>query len=268
VAVDRALADYQLGEVSRLLYEAIWSEYCDWAIELAKVRLADASLPSGTREATWWTLVEVLDTYLRLLHPLMPFLTEAIWAELPHRATDPDLLIVARWPAPSGVDAAAEAEVGAIIELVRGIRNARTEAQLPTTAWLPLEVHVEPALAGTLEGLRSAIERLGRVRPIERRLSPEALADAREEGGLTILGGGFEAVLGRPTVDPAASTVERARLERELADAERLLAATQARLANEEFVSKAPPSVVEGARSREAELVELTLTLRDRLERT
>src|SRR5690606_8492010 len=77
-AVDGAMASYQFGEVTRLLYEAIWSEYCDWGVELAKVRLTDEALPVEAREATWWSLVEVLDTYLRLLHPVMPFVTEAL----------------------------------------------------------------------------------------------------------------------------------------------------------------------------------------------
>jgi valyl-tRNA synthetase len=95
-AVDRAMADYAFGEVTRVLYDAIWSEYCDWGIELAKVRLTDESLSAAEREATWWTLVDALDTYLRLLHPVMPFITERLWAAIPHRATDPDLLIVAR----------------------------------------------------------------------------------------------------------------------------------------------------------------------------
>ncbi len=98
-AVDAAMADYGFGEMTRVLYDAIWNEYCDWGLELAKVRLADESLEPAAREATWWTLVEVLDTYLRLLHPVMPFVTEALWAAIPHRATDPELLIVARWPA-------------------------------------------------------------------------------------------------------------------------------------------------------------------------
>ena len=89
-AVDKAMADYAFGEVTRILYEAIWNEYCDWGLELAKVRLNDASLPDAEREATWWALVEALDTYLRLLHPVMPFLTEQLWQALPHRATDPD----------------------------------------------------------------------------------------------------------------------------------------------------------------------------------
>ncbi len=86
-AVDGAMAQYAFGEVTRLVYEAIWSEFCDWGLELAKVRLTDPELPDDVREATWWTLVEVLDTYLRLLHPVMPFVTEALWAAIPHRAT-------------------------------------------------------------------------------------------------------------------------------------------------------------------------------------
>ena len=93
-----AMADFNFGEVTRLLYDAIWNEYCDWGLELAKVRLADATCRHAEREATWWALVEALDTYLRLLHPVMPFITETLWEALPHRATDPGLLIVARWP--------------------------------------------------------------------------------------------------------------------------------------------------------------------------
>ena len=130
------MAGYAFGEVTRLLYEAIWSEFCDWGLELAKVRLADDRLGPEEREATWWTLVEVLDTYLRLLHPVMPFVTEALWAALPHRASDPDLLIVARWPGAGERDLAVETEVGALVELVTEIRNARAQAKLPAADWL------------------------------------------------------------------------------------------------------------------------------------
>ena len=83
-AVDRGIAEYQFGEVTRALYDGIWSEFCDWGIELAKVRLADETLPAAERAATWWTLVDALDTYLRLLHPVMPFVTEAIWVPQRH----------------------------------------------------------------------------------------------------------------------------------------------------------------------------------------
>ena len=136
------MADYAFGEVTRLLYDAIWNEFCDWGVELAKVRLADASLSDDVREATWWTLVEALDTYLRLLHPVMPFVTEALWAAIPHRASDPDLLIVARWPAHGQRDLAVETEVSALIGLVGDLRNARATAKLPAGDWLATRVYV------------------------------------------------------------------------------------------------------------------------------
>src|SRR5205823_5124045 len=129
--VDRAIADLQLAEVTRALYDGIWSEFCDWGLELAKVRLNDRSLTVAEQEATWWMLVEALDTYLRLLHPVMPFVTEALWAVLPHTADDPELLMVARWPQASQLvaarDAAIERNVGQVLELIRAIRNARAE---------------------------------------------------------------------------------------------------------------------------------------------
>jgi valyl-tRNA synthetase len=94
-AVDRALGDYAFGEMTRALYDTIWSEFCDWGLELAKVRLADETADPADREATWWTLVAAYDTYLRLLHPVMPFITETLWGQMPHAADDPELLIVA-----------------------------------------------------------------------------------------------------------------------------------------------------------------------------
>ena len=270
-AVDRAMADYGFGEVTRLLYEAIWNEYCDWGLELAKVRLTDASLSDAEREATWWALVEALDTYLRLLHPVMPFITERLWQALPHRATDPELLIVARWPGTAERDVAAEAQVGALVELVRAVRNARADARLEPGAWLPLDVYVEPELGHALEALRPAIERLARARPLRRHLTREDLhGTAGAHGGLAVIAGPAEAVVGTGTAgtaDPAAAEADRARLEKELADAERLLAAARARLANEAFMSKAPPAIVEGARASEAELADQVDRLRDRLGR-
>jgi valyl-tRNA synthetase len=267
-AVDRAIADYAFGEVTRLVYDAIWSEYCDWGLELAKVRLADQLLSVETREATWWTLVEVLDTYLRLLHPVMPFVTEALWASLPHRASDPELLIVARWPAPSERDATAEAEVEALIELVRGIRNARAESKIEPARWLPVDVAVPLAAGPTFEALRPAIERLARARPVERRLTREALAATAGATDLAVIAGELEALVRVGAADAAANgdvSLERARLERELADAEGWLAAARERLANDAFTARAPAAVVEGARAREAELADQVERLRERL---
>ena len=268
-AVDAAIADFAFGEVTRLLYDAIWNEFCDWGVELAKVRLADESLSAETREATWWALVQALDTYLRLLHPVMPFVTEQLWGAIPHRASDPGLLIVARWPAPTGRDERVEADVEAILELVRGLRNARAAARVEAAAWLPTEVVVPMTMGPTFEALRTAVERLARARPLDRRLSREALGQGSgsTDGALAVIAGELEALAhrGDGTGDEAARDAERARLDRELKEARGWLEAARARLANEAFIAKAPPDVVEGARAREAELADQVERLEDRL---
>ena len=269
-AVDAAMADHVFGEVTRLLYEAIWSEFCDWGLEFAKVRLADVSVGAEAREATWWTLVEVLDTYLRLLHPVMPFVTEALWSSLPHRASDPELLIVARWPGVGERDVAAEADVDAIVALVRGIRNARAEARIEPATWLPVDVAIPTSLSPAFESLQPAIERLARARPITRHLTVDGLRPAGDGStDLVVVSGDLEAIVrsSGPAADPAAGRLERARLERELRDAEERLAAARMRLADASFVSKAPPHIVEAARAREAELADLVDRLTDLLAR-
>ena len=231
-AVDAAMAGYAFGEVTRLVYEAIWNEYCDWGLEFAKVRLADERLSQDEREATWWTLVEVLDTYLRLLHPVMPFVTEALWAALPHRASDPDLLIVARWPGVGKADPLAERDVAVLIDLVGEIRNARASAKLPAADWLETLVYVPIELGPTFEALKPAIERLARSRPLHRELTPEALEAAAQPGDLTIIvaGGEIEAAVRPKTTDADADALERERLVRDLAEAEGWLAAARERL--------------------------------------
>jgi valyl-tRNA synthetase len=264
-AADRALADYAFGQLTGTLYDAIWGEYCDWALELAKVRLADEALPAEDREATWWTLVEALDTYLRLLHPVMPFVTEAIWGQLPKAPLDPELLVVASWPAAGAADPAAEADTAALLDLVRAVRNARSEARIAPTAWLPVDAAVPEPLAPAFDALRPALERLARARPLTRLADAAALHDVAT-GGLAVVAGDLEAVV-RPAVATDANTVarDRSRLEKELADTEVLLVTTRARLADERFTSKAPPAVVAGARAREAELAERAGKLRARL---
>ncbi len=273
--VDRAIADFQLAEVTRALYDGIWSELCDWGLELAKVRLADLSLPAATREATWWTLAEALDTYVRLLHPVMPFLTEALWEVLPHAADDPEMVIVARWPDAAAAqdrrDVPLEFGVGQVLELITAVRNARATAGVQASAWLPLDVAVPAALTPTFEALAPAVERLARARPLTR-VDKLGAADARDGSTLTVVAGGIEARIttapaGEGSGAAAPSAAERARLEKELAQAATALQGTQARLADLAFLERAPANVVEGARTRAAELAErvarLTASLRD-----
>ncbi len=262
---DRALEAFAFGELTRVLYDSIWGEFCDWALELAKVRLADATLAAADREATWWTLVEALDTYLRLLHPVMPFVTEAIWGEMPHADGDPDLLVVADWPAPPPADAAAEAQVGALVDLVRALRNARSEAKLDPAAWLPVQVALPRDLEPAFDSLAPALERLAHARPLARTTDAEALR-AGASGGLAVVAGAIEAIIRPAARDDEAAARDRARLERELSGTETQLVGARARLADERFVVQAPPAVVERARARVAELEERIAKLRVGLE--
>jgi valyl-tRNA synthetase len=199
----------------------------------------------------------------------MPFVTEALWAALPHRDGDPDLLIVARWPGAVERDMAAESAVGRLIDFVGEIRNARASAKLPAADWLETLAYVPVALGPTFEALRPAIERLARARPLRRELTPEALEAAVRPGDLTVIvaGGELEAAVRPATTHEGSDALERDRLERDLADAEGWLSAARERLANESFTSRAPAAVVDGARAREAELADQVARLRDRLGR-
>ena len=268
-AVDAAMDGFAFGEATRLLYEATWSEYCDWGLELAKVRLADERLATEEREATWWALVEGLDALVRLLHPFMPFLTEAIWEALPHASDDPSLLIVADWPAPAAWTAArdpeAEAAVDRLRALVTEVRNARSTARIAPGASRPGDVLVPAALATTFDAVAPAIERLARLRPLVRHADRTSFSAAERPGSLAVIAGELEARIGADPGDLDAGAAERARLGRELAEAERFLEAARSRLADAAFTTKAPPPIVAGARAREAELADQVARLRARL---
>jgi valyl-tRNA synthetase len=249
--VEEAYATFQFAEATRLLHDALWSEYCDWYLELAKPHLGQGR-PLSTRRATWQVLTWVLDRYLRLLHPVMPHITEEIWGRLPRRPDDPELLIVAAWPRPSEgaiADRTRASAVAAILELVTQIRNARTDAGIASGAWLDATVWLaEPLMREVFLELGDAVGRLARIRA--------TVVDARDglppvQGRLAVVSRGAEARLSGSEADRER---ERARLRRELDETARLLAASEARLADQRFVSRAPEHVVGGVRARVEEL--------------
>jgi valyl-tRNA synthetase len=247
--LNRNLIGYGFSEAAQRIYDAIWAEYCDQAIELAKVTLSDESRPAAERVAVWWTLVEGLDALLRLLHPVAPFITEGIWEALPRREGDGPLLATAPWPV-RGVKGGDEASaIDQWLELVREVRAARTSTKLPAGAWMPLAVAAPASLAASGERLRAAIERLARVRP----LTITSNLPTGEEGML-IVAGALTARLTPPEADASTRDADRARREGELAAARTQLAAAEARLADPSFTGKAPPTVVAGAERRVAEL--------------
>jgi valyl-tRNA synthetase len=274
-AVSTAYASLQLGEATRRLHEATWSTYCDWYLELAKAILADATASPAARRATWQTLAWVLDRYLRLLHPVMPFVTEAIWGRMPHAPGDPGLLIVADWPDAQLerrlADPAQAAVVAELLDLVRAIRNARAEAAIGAGEWLAAELTLpDERSRAAYASLAGPLARLGRLRPVV--LAAPARGASGDAAGPPALGGEaarLHVLAGRTSADlergSADLTRERARLERELGDARRRLAAAEARLADAAFTAKAPAPVVEGARARAAELRERVAGLEGRL---
>ncbi len=260
-SVEKAYADFEFGEAARLLYDAVWSEYCDWYLELAKIALNDSSDdPSdgarnvARKRAVWSTLTWVLDRYLRLLHPIVPMLTEEIWGRLPHLPNDPELLIVARWPAPAdgGVenDRRSSDGVAQLIEMVTDIRAARAESGIEASEWLPALIWLpEGTGRDAYPALETAVGKLARVRPTL--VDERAALDSQGSGGLAVISTTGEARLLRSDADRER---ERARLQKELRAAEAQLSATEARLADDEFVSRAPANVVEHARDRANEL--------------
>ncbi|MFN3929838.1 MAG: class I tRNA ligase family protein, partial [Thermoflexus sp.] len=246
--VTEAMEAFDFGEAGRRIYEFAWDEFCDWYIEIAKEPLYRGSEADQAR--TRGVLVYVLDGILRMLHPFMPFITEALWGYLKQAgAVDgAEGLIVASWPSPGPVDESAEAGMQVLIETIRAIRNAREAHRVPSerriAAWIA---------AGELLPVRAAhrdlLATLARVDPNQLML----VADLHEppEDAVTYSAGPIRIYL--PLAGLIDRAAERARLERELADLEARIAKTEALLASE-FAARAPAGVVEKERRKLEEL--------------
>jgi valyl-tRNA synthetase len=233
---DEAYADYDLARVSRALYHFMWDEYCDWYLELAKLR-DDA--------AAGRVLTHVLDQALRLLHPVMPFVTEEIWQAL-HAPAGEAALMRAAWaePAPERRDEQAEAEFGALREVVTALRRFRADHGLAPSARIDVAAVAAPAeqavMAGGLEGIRR-LAGVGEWRFV---------ADGAEIDGPV----GKLPLERAELLVPLAGVVnldeERERLQRALAEAVAELDRADRKLANEGFVAKAPGAVVDAEREK------------------
>ena len=262
--VDAAYSSFQFAEATRLLHAAIWSEYCDWYLELAKTQLTPGR-SAEVRVVTWQVLAWVLDRYLRMLHPVMPHITEHIWAALPKSPDDPDLLMVARWPDPAAgdiADAGTAAGVGDLLELITGIRNARTDAGIEAGTWLAATVSARTGpLRDAIVGLDEAVARLARVRVV---VADDPTVLEGVPNAIAVVTAAAEARLAATEGDRER---DRARVERELAESVRHLEAAQARLADPRFTERAPTAVVDGARQRAQELTDRVARLSELLDR-
>jgi valyl-tRNA synthetase len=246
----RQLDALDLGGYAATVYDLAWSDYCDWFLEMAKVDLRRPDANDADRAATWLAAAEGLATLSRLLHPLMPFVTEELWhalGEAEPRATNGEpLLAVAAWPAGGERDPEAEAAFDDLATLVRGVRNLRTDAGSPAGSWIPLVVEPAGSAAEVALGLGVPyLETLARVRPIHVGAGGERPAlVAASPLGVAWLG-----------VDASAERAVGERRAAQLADLDANIERLQALLANDAFVGKAPAAVVARERQRLADLL-------------
>jgi valyl-tRNA synthetase len=239
---------FELSAAVLELYEVFWSELCDWYLELAKPRLYEQD---ADRTAVSATLLFALDRMLRLLHPVMPHVTEEVWSFMPHGGgSEKGLLAVAEWPEPdpARIDEEAEATVGRAIAAITELRRYRDEAQVKPSAVLPARLS-----AAGYEETAGHLARLAR-------LELAGSADGTEAAAEVNIAGGVVELLPTEAFDPEeAGRRIAARAEKLAAEVARL----ESKLANERFVERAPAEVVEGER---AKLEEYRQTL-ERLER-
>jgi valyl-tRNA synthetase len=257
--VNDALATYRFHEAANRIYDFFWGEFCDWYLELIKPRLnfEEGSDKAPARIACS-NLVKLFDASLRLLHPVMPFITEEIWQAI--YEGQPPLKSIALAPYPQAdkkqFDLNAETEMAILQDLIVNVRNVRAELKVEPKVKVPIEVFAhEPAIRAMIEQNRGAVERLANVEKI-------AFVDgslAKHAGARSTARFDVHVVYERK-IDVAA---ERDRLTKDLEKIEKEFANNQRQLSNEQFLAKAPEKVVEGLRRRAKELVDL----RDKIKR-
>ncbi len=249
--VRAGLDAYRFDLAAQAMYEFVWYEFCDWYLELAKPVLQSADASEAARRGTRRTLLEVLEGTLRLLHPLMPFITEEIWQKVaPLAGVQGPTIMRQPYPRPADwpADAAAERDVAALRAVVLGVRQIRGELDVPHSRATPVYVRSErPGDAAAIAGLAGTIARVANLESVavvesEAQLPPCAIALI---DGRTVL-----APFARLVDDVSA---ELARLEKRRAKAQQERDKCAAKLANANFVANAPAEVVEQERARVAD---------------
>lgn len=238
--VTRFLERYDIGEGARVLYDFIWSELCDWYIELIKPRLY-GKVGEESRQAAQYVLWYVLKNTLQLLHPYMPFITEEIWQNLPH---DGETIMLAPWPEPAGLSSPAhEKMMNTIMAVITEIRTMRSEKNVPPGRKITAILQGDAEDLSVLEAARGEIMNLAGLEEL-----------TLEEPGRTPEKSMSSVVEGINVFLPLAHLVdleeEIARIKKELTEAQRELQRAESKLSNEGFITKAPAEVVEKEREK------------------
>jgi valyl-tRNA synthetase len=247
-AITDALEGYRFNEVSRLLYEFVWSEFCDWYIEMSKGRLKEPA----SRAVAQRVLVGVLDGILRLTQPVMPFVAESLWQALNEATPERGLLTpamavesvcIAAWPdyPASWISSEVEARFARMQELVRSVREVRNRYQVDDKTKLDVSVKCSEVVAADFNALAAFI---GPLAGIANLTAGPATAKPKLGGG--IVRSEFEAYVSLAGLIDVGAEIKR--LDKQIGDKRKALDGVKAKLANEKFVSSAPVEVVQQQR--------------------
>jgi len=250
-AVARGFEEYRLDNVANAIYQFVWDEYCDWYLEIAKVQIAtgDAARQRGTRR----TLIRVLEAILRLAHPVIPFITEELWQKVaPVAGRGGESVALAPYPEANAarVDPEAEAWMARLKAVVDACRNLRGEMNVSPGTRLPAYVVGDAAFMAEAAHVLQALAKLSEVRIFD---SEADWAAAARVAPVAVAGAARLCLY--MEIDVAA---EKARLQKEEARLQGELAKAKGKLANQAFVAKAPPAVIEQERKR---IADFTATL-------
>ena len=265
-AVEQHLTDYRFDLAAREIYEFVWNEFCDWYLELAKVQIATGK--PNAQKAARRTLLRVLETVLRLAHPIIPFITEELWQtvaktakrSLKLEAGEFDSIVTAPYPKsePGKIDTLSEARVGQLKEMVNAIRALRSEMNLSPAEKVPLRISTE-----NIQSINAATKIDLRLDSLERQQIAASLKALAKLSDVT-----FEKTLGEEAKRSPVQIVgdlklmlvvqidveaERARLSKEVARLENEITKAKGKLSNESFVARAPEVVVAQEKQRLAD---------------
>ena len=250
--VNESMRNFELGEAQQKLYDFFWNDYCDWYIEMAKLRMRSGEGPSPLP-----TLAHVLERTLRLLHPFMPFITEEIWqnlkSKLPEEGNLPESIMVADYPTADEprIDAQAEEEIGLVMQTIRAIRNTRAQLHIP--AGQRLEAHVETnGMQGPIEEEAEVIRALSRIEPLH--IVPGGSSGKDRPKGVTLVVNPL--IVHLPLEGVVDLEAEQDRLRTELADCVKNMDRVEKLVSNPNFREKAKPEVVETEEARLKDLKE------------
>jgi valyl-tRNA synthetase len=246
-SVSGLMTDFQFGEAQRQLYDFLWGEFCDWYIEIAKIRLR-----SGTDTISPLpVLLNVMETSLRLLHPFMPFISEELWQNLnryqPRDRKITESITIAQYPEAEkkAPDPDSERVMQSLIEIIRSIRNIRAEHKVASNKWISTQIYTDELIT-SLTSYSPVIEILAKTRPVT--FHHRRQERRREENTLVLVLKDVEVAI--PMESMVSLEAERKRLQAAIARGEADIAQLEARLKNKDFSSKAPAAVIDREKSK------------------